>query len=110
MVRFPPAHQEYIGRSELPVYQRQFFPDPVLCEPRRQTRTLFENEGVRMWELQDGVAVASLKSKANTIGQSVIDGLNEALHIAEQQCQGLIIYQNDENNFCSVLICGVLLL
>lgn len=98
---FSPATNDYEGRSKLPVYQRQFFPDPVLCEPRRQTTTLFENEGVSLWTLQDDVAVVSLKSKANTIGQSVIDGLNQALDIAEQRCQGVIVYQSDENNFCS---------
>jgi 3-hydroxyacyl-CoA dehydrogenase len=43
----------------------------------------------------------SLKSKANSIGQSVIDGLNKALDIAEQQCQGMIVYQQDANTFCS---------
>ena len=98
---FSPVNHVYEGRSKLPVYQRQFFPDPVLCEPRRHEATLFENEGVRLWTLQDDVAVVSLKSKANTIGQAVIDGLNQALDIAEQRCQGLIVYQTDENNFCS---------
>ena len=43
----------------------------------------------------------SFKSKANTIGQSVLDGLEAALETAEKQCRGLIIYQQDANNFSS---------
>jgi len=98
---FSPIKTMYKGRSKLPVYQRQFIADKVPCEPHLPTTTLYENEGVRLWSLQDDVAVVSLKSKANSIGQSVIDGLNKALDVAEQQCQGLIIYQQDANTFCS---------
>lgn len=98
---FSPTTKDFKTRSRLPVYQRQFFPDTVLCEPHLQTAVLFENEGICLRLLQDDVAVVSFKSKANTIGQSVIDGLNQALDIAEQQCQGLIVYQHDANNFSS---------
>jgi 3-hydroxyacyl-CoA dehydrogenase len=62
---------------------------------------LFENEGVRLWHLNDEVAVINFKSKANTIGQSVLDGLNQALDVAMQRCQGLIIHQDDAHNFSS---------
>ena len=96
---FSPIKSDFEGRSQLPVYRRQFFPDRVLCEPRFQGETLFENEGVCLWSLQDDVAVVNFKSKANAIGQPVIDGLSQALNIAEQRCQGLIIYQHDASNF-----------
>jgi 3-hydroxyacyl-CoA dehydrogenase len=98
---FSPANNDYKGRSKLPVYKRQFIADSVLSESRRSSTTLYENEGVLLWSLQDDVAVVSFKSKANTIGQSVIDGFHNALTIAEQQCQGLIVYQHDATNFSS---------
>ncbi len=98
---FAPSTSKLIGRSRLPVYQRQFFPEAVLSEPRFPTTTLFENEGVRLWHLKDDVAVLNFKSKANTIGQAVMDGLSQALDRVEQQCQGLIIYQPDANSFSS---------
>lgn len=98
---YSPQQNQYQARSDLPVYQRQFFPDRVLQEPAHPAPVIYENEGVRLWHLQDDVAVLGFKSKANTVGQSVLDGLEEALHRAEQQCRGLIIYQNDANNFCS---------
>ena len=96
---FSPVKQGFKGRSQLPVYQRQFYPDSVLCEPRVQTTLLFENEGVCLRLLQDDVAVINFKSKANAIGHAVLDGFHQALEIAEQQCQGLIVYQHDANNF-----------
>ena len=98
---YSPAAKEFKGRSHLPIYQRQFFKDPVWGEPTTPKNTLFENDGVSMWSLQDDIAVLAFKSKANTIGQPVLDGLLEALEIAERQCQGLIIHQHDANNFSS---------
>lgn len=96
---FSPATQAFVGRSQLPVYQRQFFPDAVMMAPRHSTNSLFENDGVSLWHLKDDVAVIHFKSKANAIGQAVMDGFNQALDIVERQYQGLIVYQQDENNF-----------
>jgi len=54
-----------------------------------------------LWHLKDDVAVVNFKSKANTVGQAVLDGLGQAIDKAEKDCQGLIIYQQDASNFCS---------
>lgn len=91
----------YLERSQLPVYQRQFFPAPVLAEPTPVYQTLYENKGVRLWALTQEVAVLSFKSKANTVGQEVLDGMTAALDTVEAQCKGLIIYQQDAMNFSS---------
>lgn len=98
---YAPNDESFKGRRQLSVYQRQFFPDGVLKETRRHEEVLYENSGVRLWHLKDDIAVVTFKSKANTISQTVLDGLNEALNLAENQCQGLIIYQHDLNNFSS---------
>lgn len=92
---------KYIPRSQLAVYQRQFFPDKVLKETSHRMTTLYENEGVHLWHLKEDVAVVNFKSKANTVGQAVLDGLQEAIDKAEKECQGLIIYQPDASNFSS---------
>ena len=96
---FTPASVSYVKRRALPVYQRQYFPDAVMFEPQYPLETLFENDGVRLCHFKDNVAMISFKSKANAIGQSVLDGFNQALDIAEKQRSGLIIYQQDEHNF-----------
>jgi 3-hydroxyacyl-CoA dehydrogenase len=96
-----PVKGEFIHRSELPVYRKQFFPDTVIKEKSYPIDTAYENDGVRLWHLKDDVAVLSFKSKANTVGQGVLDGFNKALDIAEASYRGLIVYQQDENNFSS---------
>lgn len=98
---YSPQINEYQPKSQLPVYKRQFFPDKVLKESVHPKPVLYENEGICLWHLQDDVAVVSFKSKANTVSQSVLDGLEAALETAQKQCRGLIIHQQDANNFSS---------
>ena len=98
---YSPQQNKYQPKSQLPVYKRQFFPDKVIKEAVRPTPVIYENEGVRLWHLEDDVAVLSLKSKANTIGQEVVDGLEAAIDAAEKQCRGVIVYQQDASNFSS---------
>lgn len=98
---YAPQDKKYEPRSQLPVYHRQFFTDKVLNEPTHTTKIIYENDGVSLWHLQDDVGVISFKSKANTIGQQVIDGMAEAIEQAEKKCQGLIVYQHDASNFSS---------
>lgn len=90
---FAPAHHSYQAPSSLPVYQRQL--------SLKNAPLLYENEGVLLRQWHDETAILSFKSKANTIGQSVLDGLETALNIAQKESQGLIIYQNDATTFCA---------
>ncbi|WP_133130522.1 3-hydroxyacyl-CoA dehydrogenase/enoyl-CoA hydratase family protein [Legionella yabuuchiae] len=98
---YSPTKSSYEERSKLKVYQRQFFPEQVLAEKKFPTEVLYENEGIKLWHLKDDVAVLSFKSKANTIGQAVLDGFSQSLDLAKRELQGLIIYQQDDNNFSS---------
>lgn len=98
---FSPTSDKPVPRSDLPVYARQYFP-PRLPEERAPKReVLFENSGVRLVDLQDGIAMLSFKSKSNTINQDVLDGLRLAMDKAEQDCKGVIIYQDNPDNFSS---------
>jgi 3-hydroxyacyl-CoA dehydrogenase len=83
-------------RSALPVYRRQYFPDPVLGEKWTTGTTMMETPAVRMWHLGDDIAIVSFKSKSNTIGEDVLDGINEAIERAERECAGLVIWQTRE--------------
>lgn len=98
---YSPVQKSYQPRSSLPVYQRQFFPEGVLKEKTYPTKVIYENDGLCLSHLKDDVAVVHFKSKSNTIGQDVLDGLLLAIEKAEEQCQGLIIHQRDANNFSS---------
>ncbi len=83
-------------RSTLPVYKRQSFPDPVLGERSPQGTTIMETPAVRMWRLDGDVAIVSFKTKANTIGEDVLDGMLAAIERAEREHAGLVIWQTKE--------------
>ncbi|STX29024.1 3-hydroxyacyl-CoA dehydrogenase [Legionella beliardensis] len=98
---FAPATHSLVPRSSLPVYKRQYFSYQLPGEKNIKLETLFENEGLRLCRFKDDVGLVSFKSKANTIGQSVLDGLHQAIDRAERQCRALIIYQDNADNFSS---------
>ena len=84
-------------RSQHPVYQRQLFPDPILGEKFDQGTTVWENEGVRLWTLgDDGVGIISFKTKMNTVNDHVLNGVQQAIDVAEQQLKAVVIWQTGE--------------
>ncbi|SBT07117.1 3-hydroxyacyl-CoA dehydrogenase NAD-binding [Candidatus Accumulibacter aalborgensis] len=85
----------YRPRSTLPVYQRQIFPERVLGEKAVAGTTIWENEGVRLWTLpqvDEGIAIVSIKTRNHTLGRDVIVGLQEAVARAEADYQGLVLW------------------
>ena len=99
---YSPGRDTMVPRSSNPVYARQRFPDALLGEKASQGRTVFENEGVRMWVDQgadgasDDIAVVSFKTKMHTVNDHVLNGLQEAVRIAERDFRGLVIWQPKE--------------
>jgi 3-hydroxyacyl-CoA dehydrogenase len=93
---YSPGRNAKLPRSALPVYQRQRFPDPLLGEAFAQDETVYENDGVRLWTDGDGIGVVSFKTKMHTVSDAVLDGLQEAIAIAEQKFKGLVIWQPKE--------------
>ncbi|MCX9157757.1 3-hydroxyacyl-CoA dehydrogenase/enoyl-CoA hydratase family protein [Niveibacterium sp. 24ML] len=85
------------GRSALPVYSRQPFPERVFGEAEERGTTIWESEGVRMWTTgdEDGkrVPILSFKSKMCAVGADVLDGVQEAIKRAERDYHGLVIWQ-----------------
>jgi 3-hydroxyacyl-CoA dehydrogenase len=93
---YSPKQDAKLPRSSLPVYKRQRFPDPLLGESFPQGDTVFENDGVRLWTDGDDIGVVSFKTKMHTVSDQVLDGLQEAIGIAEKQFAGLVIWQPKE--------------
>jgi 3-hydroxyacyl-CoA dehydrogenase len=99
-----PAKKKFVARSALPVYARQIFRAPLLGEgaPIGATggKTVFEDESVRFWTLDSGLAaevlVLSIKTKVHAIGPGVINGLLKAVDLAESQYRGLVIWSPDD--------------
>jgi 3-hydroxyacyl-CoA dehydrogenase len=97
---------KFIARRQLPVYERQFFPENVLGAnaPSFKTAgtTLHEDDALRLWTL-DGhngetgdVLIASIKTKMHAISPDVVEGLDMAVDMAEKNYKGLVIWSNDE--------------
>jgi 3-hydroxyacyl-CoA dehydrogenase len=93
---FSPARNDKLPRSNLAVYNRQRFPDPVLGENQPAGTTVFETDAVRMWHDGDGIAVVGFKTKMNTVSDGVLAGLQQAIDVAEKDFQGLVIWQSKE--------------
>ncbi len=93
---FSPAKNAKLPRSSLAVYKRQRFPDPLLGESFAPGETVFENDGVRLWTDGDDIGVVGFKTKMHTVSDAVLDGLQEAIGIAERKFKGLVIWQPKE--------------
>ena len=93
---FSPAQNAKLPRSTLPVYRRQRFPDPMLGERFDPGETVFENDGLRLWHDGDDIAVASFKTKLHTVNDQVLDGLQQAIAMAERDFRGMVIWQPKE--------------
>ena len=92
---FSPAGSGYQPRSTLPVYQRQPFPDKLLGEERKYGETIFETDGVRCWHTGDDIAIVSFKSRMHAIGDDVLEGVQQAIMVAEQNYMGLVVWQTE---------------
>ncbi|KMQ79903.1 Enoyl-CoA hydratase [Candidatus Burkholderia pumila] len=94
-----PAARKYEPRSTLPVYAKQVFRAPLVGESSADAKTygktLFETEHVRAWIDSDDsdVVILSFHSKMNTIGPGVLDGIAQAIDLAEKDYAALVIWQ-----------------
>ena len=97
---FNPTSGEFEPLSSLPVYQRQYFREDVLGsqapDPATAGTTVHEDDGLRLWTLDNEVLIASIKTKMHTISPAVGEGLMHAVDLAERDFQGLVIWSNDE--------------
>ncbi|RUA31992.1 MAG: 3-hydroxyacyl-CoA dehydrogenase [Bacteroidetes bacterium] len=64
----------------------------------RPTNVLWENTGVTIFDLGDGVLNVEFHTKMNTIGQDVLQGLNMAVDMAEKDYKALVI-SNEGDHF-----------
>jgi 3-hydroxyacyl-CoA dehydrogenase len=84
-------------RSAHPVYERQLFPDALIGEKFDTGKTLWENDGVRLWQLgDDGIGIISFKTKMNTVNDAVLDGIQQSIDYAEKNLKALVIWQSGE--------------
>jgi len=97
---FNPTTGQFVAPRSLPVYARQHFPESVLganaASAATAGTTVFEDESIRLWTLDNEVLIASIKTKMHAIGPGVVEGLLQGQALAEKDYQGLVIWSNDE--------------
>jgi len=95
-----PTTGQFVPVRSLPVYARQHFPESVLGAqaPSAATagRTLLEDDAIRLWTLDEEIVIASIKTKMHAISPDVVEGLVQAVDLAEASFKGLVIWSNDE--------------
>ncbi|CAL66021.1 3-hydroxyacyl-CoA dehydrogenase/enoyl-CoA hydratase family protein [Christiangramia forsetii] len=70
----------------------------IILDNIRKSNEVFKNSGVVVEDLGDGILNVEFRSKMNSIGGDVLDGINKAIDIAEKDYQGLVV-ANDGKNF-----------
>ncbi|AVS85995.1 3-hydroxyacyl-CoA dehydrogenase [Paracidovorax avenae] len=101
------SKSKFVPRRQLPVYERQHFPEKLLGEShlpdwRTAGTTVSESDALRTWTLdKEGgssasrILIASIKSKMHAISPDVMEGLMEAIDTAERDYDGLVIWSGD---------------
>jgi 3-hydroxyacyl-CoA dehydrogenase len=70
----------------------------IALQPLRGTRTVWSNSGCNIIDIGDGILCCEFRTKMNTIGGEVVQGVNKAIELAEENHRGLVI-GNDGPNF-----------
>jgi 3-hydroxyacyl-CoA dehydrogenase len=95
-----PTTGQFVLPRVLPVYARQHFPESVLGAqaPKAEVagKTLFEDDAIRLWTIDDEVLIASIKTKMHAISPGLVEGLMQGVALAESNYQGLVIWSPDD--------------
>lgn len=70
----------------------------IILDNIRKEKTLWSNSESAIQDLGDGIINFEIRSKMNSLGGGVLDGLNRAIDLAEKEYDGLVI-ANQGTNF-----------
>ncbi|WP_278554755.1 3-hydroxyacyl-CoA dehydrogenase/enoyl-CoA hydratase family protein [Elizabethkingia bruuniana] len=70
----------------------------IILDNIRKNKTLWSNSGSAIEDLGNGIINFEIRSKMNSLGGEVLDGLNRAIDLAEKEYDGLVI-GNQAANF-----------
>ncbi len=69
----------------------------ILLDNLRGKKPVWQNSGVTLHDLGDGVLNLEFHTKMNSLGSEVLEGINKAIDIAEKNYRGLVIANNGQN-------------
>jgi 3-hydroxyacyl-CoA dehydrogenase len=70
----------------------------IILDNLRGNSPVWKNSGAILHDIGDGVLNLEFRSKMNSIGAEVLEGINKSIEIAEKDFRGLVI-GNDATNF-----------
>lgn len=89
-----PSEQKTIPIHNHPLYHRHL--------SINDQEVLYENAGVRLYKVEDGIACVHFKSKMNAINYDTLKGINESLDYLEQKHYFALIIASDKiGTFCA---------
>lgn len=69
----------------------------IILNNIRETKSVWKNSGTVIEDLGDGILNLEFRTKMNTIGGDVLQGINKAIDLAEKDYQGLVIGNQGAN-------------
>ena len=66
---------------------------------RKGDAPAYENRGTQAWDLGDGILGLTFTTKANSIDDTVVEGITQSVDLAERDFRGMVIY-NEGDHFC----------
>ena len=69
----------------------------VVLDNLRESNVVWQNKGATIIDLGDGILNLEFHTKMNTIGSEIIQGINKAIDLAENEYKGLVIYNTGQN-------------
>lgn len=69
----------------------------IILDNIRESKQVFNNSGVVVEDLGDGILNVEFRSKMNSIGGDVLAGLNKAIDMAEKDFAGLVVSNQGKN-------------
>ncbi len=69
----------------------------IILDNIRPTKTVWKNAEAVVEDLGDGILNLEFRSKMNTIGGGVLQGINKAIDLAEKDFQGLVVGNQGAN-------------
>ncbi len=70
----------------------------IVLDHIRENNTIWKNSGCNLTDIGDGIANLEWRTKMNSIGGEVLEGIQKAIEIAEKNHKGLVI-ANQGTNF-----------
>lgn len=69
----------------------------IYLDAFKQSNVVWKNEGSTIYDIGDGVLNIEFHTKMNSLGAEVIEGLNQAITLAEKDYRGLVIANEGQN-------------